>query len=524
MQRRLFLSTLTAAPAFLRAQPSRAQVLIDPSRSIATINRNIFGSFLEHLGRAIYEGIYDPGNPLSDGEGFRKDVAGEIKQMNVPIVRYPGGNFVSGYHWMDGVGPKSERPTVLERAWNSVETNQFGTNEFMAWCKMVGTEPLLGLNFGTASAEDAANYVEYCNAAPGTKYSNLRRQHGYAEPYQVKHWCLGNEMDGPWQIGHMDAVSFGRKTNDAARQMRYVDKDLTLIACGSSNNSMPQYAEWDRLVLEECYPLVDGISLHRYFGNHYDNGTKPDPRRYLAENLTFEAQIDGIIATADYVGAKLKTRKKLFLSFDEWNVWYRQRGGDGQRVKAPHLLEEIYNLEDALLVGGLINSLIRRSERVKVACLAQLVNVIAPIMTNEKGLYRQTIYYPYAWALAHAKGKALDLRVESASYDTPLYPRETEHVPYVDVAATLDGNRLTLLLLNRDLDASREVEISLHEMPNAKVLESLTLTGKDLKAANTFASPNLVVPQKLDAPVVGSGRLTVSLPAQSYSMVRVTLG
>ncbi|MBZ5649725.1 MAG: alpha-N-arabinofuranosidase [Acidobacteriia bacterium] len=427
------------------------RVYVDSRRTIAPLDRNLFGSFLEHLGRAIYEGIFEPGSKLADSSGFRKDVADEIHRMGVPIVRYPGGNFVSGYNWLNGVGPKQDRPRVLDKAWNTLNTNQFGTNEFMAWCKAVGTEPLMGLNLGTGTAEEAADLVEYCNVEKGTRWSDLRRQHGVAEPYKVKRWCLGNEMDGPWQIGHMTATEYGLKAQDAARQMRYVDPSLQLIACGSSNPFVPTYLEWDREVLEQCYDYVDALSLHRYFRNTPAD-TGGDSSKFLALNLSMEKQIAETIAVCDMVQGHKRSAKKLWLSFDEWNVWYRARGGEfanGHGREAPHLLEEVYNLEDALLVGGVINSLIRSADRVKVACLAQLINVIAPIMTNPDGLLRQTIYYPYAWALQFARGSVLNLMVNSPTYEVSGMGQ----VPYVDVAATIspgDG-KVSLFILNRDL-------------------------------------------------------------------------
>src|SRR5579872_5821590 len=436
------------------ADSAPARVYIDTRRTIAPLDRNLFGSFLEQLGRAIYGGIYDPGSKLSDANGFRKDVLNEIHELGVPIIRYPGGNFVSGYNWLDGVGPKQNRPRVLDKAWDTLNTNQFGTNEFMAWCKQVGTLPLMGLNFGTGTAEEAAALVEYCNVEEGTKWSDLRRQHGIAEPHNVKHWCLGNEMDGPWQIGHMSAVEYGMKAADAARQMRVVDPSLKLIACGSSGPFMPTYLEWDREVLEQCYEYVDGLSLHRYFGNN-QRDTGEDSTKYMAMNLTMDRQIAESLAVCDLVRGHKRSPKQLWLSFDEWNVWYRANKGDavdGHRTEAPHLLEETYNLEDALLVGGLINTLLRHADRVKIACLAQLVNVIAPIMTNADGLFRQTTYYPYSWALQYAKGNVLDLLVESSAYSVP----EFDNVPYLDAAGTLDesGKTLTLFVLNRDLQKS----------------------------------------------------------------------
>ncbi|MGA3031953.1 MAG: alpha-N-arabinofuranosidase [Terracidiphilus sp.] len=511
------------------------RVFLDSSRQISPIDRNLFGSFLEHLGRAIYEGIYDPKSKFADANGFRTDVMDEVKHLGVPIIRYPGGNFVSGYHWLDGVGPRQNRPTVLDRAWNTMETNQFGSNEFVTWARAVGAEPLFGLNFGTASSEDAAALVEYCNVEKGTKWSELRRSHGYEQPHSVKYWCVGNEMDGPWQIGHMPAREYGIKATDAARQMRAVDPSIKLIACGSSGPFMPTYIEWDRTVLEECYDQVNGISLHRYFGN--TDETNHDSQIYLAMNLAMDRQIEEIAAVCDTVRAQKRSGKQLFLSFDEWNVWYRARTGDdvdGHRKFAPHLLEEPYNLEDALLVGGLANSLIRHSDRVKVACLAQLVNVIAPIMTNEDGILRQTIYYPYLWALKYAHGHALSVLAEGPGYEVNSLGRPIEStglpipgfgkVPWLDVTAVLDAEKkaATIFVLNRDLARERELEIVWQDLTPSAVAAFVTMTGPDLKALNTFADPKRVVPQTLESPKPGS-RMTVKVPARSYSVLSLNV-
>jgi len=506
-----------------------ARAVLQSTRYRSEMDRRLLGAFLEHLGRAIYTGVYEPGSKLADASGFRKDVVAEVKGMGVPIMRYPGGNFVSGYNWLDGVGPKDKRPTVLERAWNSLETNQFGTNEFMEWCRLVGTEPLLGFNLGTGTPEQAVAYVEYCNVDKGTRWSELRREHGYEEPHKVRYWCLGNEMDGPWQMGHMMAREYGRKARDSARQIRVVDPATQLIACGSSNTILPTYLVWDREVLEECYDQVDGISLHNYYGNT-PALTGNDSARYLAMNLDMERQIQEIAAVCDYVQGVLKSRKRLWLSFDEWNVWYRARGGrfaNGQRTFAPKLLEEVYNLEDALLVGGFLNTLLRQSERVRVGCLAQIVNVIAPLVTNETGVLRQSIYHPYAWALKYAQGRVLDPLVESETYAIKAeglradFARD-DKVPYVDLAATLDpkGGQLCLLMLNRDLQSDRELVLDCRDFTPTRVLASETLTGPDLKAANSFERPTLVAPRPLEAPRPGSS-MTFKLPARSYSVAHI---
>lgn len=509
----------------LLAQTSRAssdpsvQIFIDSRRTIAPLDRNLFGSFLEQLGRAIYEGIYDPGSKLADSNGFRKDVMQAIHQLNVPIIRYPGGNFVSGYNWLDGVGAKQDRPRVLDKAWNSMNSNQFGTNEFMAWCKAVGTQPLMGLNLGTGTPEEAAALVEYCNVDKGTKWSDLRRKHGYPEPYNVKNWCIGNEMDGPWQIGHITATEYGLRAQDTARQMRYVDKSVQLIACGSSGPFMPTYLEWDREVLEQCYDYVDGLSLHRYLGNNDE--TEGQSSKFVAMNLSMDRQIGETLAVCDLVRGHKRSPKKLWLSFDEWNVWYRARSGaavDGNRQEAPHLLEEVYNLEDALLVGGMLNTLLRNADRVKIACLAQLVNVIAPIMTNKNGLFRQTIYYPYSWALQYAQGRVLNVLVDSPTYDVA----GMDAAPYIDAAATVspEDGKTALFILNRDLSKARQIEVVWEDNSASRVIVSQVLTGDDLKAVNGFDAPERVKPQPLDKPSTANGRTKFEVPPRSYTVVQ----
>jgi alpha-L-arabinofuranosidase len=519
-----------ASPLFGRSAVSRqtsaanattTRVYVNSRRQIGAIDGNLYGSFLEHLGRAIYEGIYDPGSRLSDSNGFRKDVIAEIKELGVPIIRYPGGNFVSGYNWRDGVGPKQDRPVVLDKAWDSLNSNQFGTNEFMAWCKAVGTLPLMGLNLGTGTTEEAAALVEYCNVEKGTRWSELRRKHGIAEPYNVRHWCLGNEMDGPWQIGHITATEYGYKAADAARQMRAVDPSLTLIACGSSGPFMPTYLDWDREVLEQCYEYVDALSLHRYVGNTEETGGG-ETARYLAINLTMDRQIEETLAVCDYVRGHKRSPKKLWLSFDEWNVWYRARHGeavDGHRKEAPHLLEEIYNLEDALVVGGLVNTLIRHADRVKIACLAQLVNVIAPIMTNSNGLYRQTIYYPYSWGLHYGRGAVLDVLMESP---TTYEIAKLGAVPHLDIVGTFDSSNgaTALFILNRDLQNARQFEIEWEASAPGALQNAWVMTGDDLKAVNGFDAPERVKPRAADKPSNTGGRTHVEVPAKSYTVLQ----
>jgi alpha-N-arabinofuranosidase len=538
--RRTFLKQLISSGAILIGEPwlarigysqtrGPAQAAVKVNRYRADLDRRLLGAFLEHLGRAVYTGVYEAGSKLADAKGYRTDVMGEIKRLSVPIMRYPGGNFVSGYNWLDGVGPKNKRPTVLERAWNSLETNQFGTNEFIDWCRLVNTEPLLGFNLGTGTPETAVAYVEYCNVDKGTKWSDLRRSHGYEQPHNVQYWCLGNEMDGPWQMGHMTAREYGRKARDAARQIRVIDPSLKLIACGSSNTILPTYLVWDREVLEECFDQVDGISLHNYYGNT-EQLTGNNSARFLAMNLDMERQIHEIAAVCDYLQGLLRSPKRLWLSFDEWNIWYRARSAefrDGKRTFAPKLLEEVYNLEDALLVGGFLNTLLRESERVRVGCLAQIVNVIAPLVTNETSVLRQSIYYPYAWALKYARGKVLDVQVQSETYQIKAeglradFARD-DQVPFLDIVATMNNGQVSVFMLNRDLQQERELMVDWQDGTPARVISCETITGPDLKAFNTFQRPNVVVPRPLDPPKAAA-KMTFKLPARSYTIATLSL-
>lgn len=509
-----------------------ASIVIDRGRVHSVLDRRLFGSFLEHLGRAVYEGVYQPGSPLSDKDGLRSDLLEELQGLGVPIVRYPGGNFVSGYNWLDGVGPREQRPSVHEKAWNSTETNQFGTNEFIQWCRQAGSEPMLVFNLGTNTPEMAAAYVDYCNGQGGTHWSDLRREHGYDRPHNVRYWCLGNELDGPWQMGHMTAREYGQTAIETAKLVRAVDPGVQLIAAGSSNTELSTYGSWDREILEYCYEHVDAISLHNYYGNT-EELTGASSARYLAMNLDMERQIHEIAGICDEVQADLGSSKRLWLAFDEWNVWYRARTAahmDGQGQVAPHLLEEEYNLEDALLVGGFLNTLMRESGRVRIGCLAQIVNVIAPLVSNDEGILRQSIYYPYAWALKYARGQVLDLTVDSDTYPikgTGLRPdfARDDHIPYIDVTMTMDEQEgeAYVFALNRDLHNERELVLEWQDPVPMRVLTCETITGSDLKAANTFEQPEQVIPQALDAPIPES-TMTLVLPPASYTLLGLAVG
>lgn len=491
-----------------------ARVVLDSAFTIGTVDRRLFGSFVEHMGRCVYGGIYEPGHPLADERGLRKDVLALTAELGVSTVRYPGGNFVSNYRWEDGVGPQEARPTRRDLAWRSIETNQFGLNEFIEWTRRAGTEPMLALNLGTRGVAEALDLLEYCNSSAGTALADRRVSHGYPDPHSVTLWCLGNEMDGPWQMGHKSAEEYGRLALETARAMKRLDPDISLVACGSSNAQMPTFGRWESTVLEHCYDVVDFISLHAYYEPHGD-----DLPSFLASGVSMDRFIEGVVATADHVRAAGKHSKRIELSFDEWNVWYQDEfGGEDslEWAQAPRLIENAFTVADATVVGGLLISLLNHSDRVKMACLAQLVNVIGPIRAEpDRPAWRQSIFHPFAATAANARGTALRVASDAPSIDTA----EFGTVPAVDVAATIDDGRGAVFLVNRRPDRPLDVEIQLQNMGAVTTVDYTTLADTDLTARNTVDAPDRVVPQRGAVTRLADDRLVVTLAPASWNMV-----
>jgi alpha-N-arabinofuranosidase len=498
---------------------SPSQIYIDTNRVISEISPLLFSGFAEHMGRCIYEGIYDPASPQADENGLRKDVLAALGELNFRSMRYPGGNFLSGYRWEDGVGPRDQRPRRRDLAWQSIETNQFGTNEFMAFCKTVNTEPMLAVNMGTGTIQDAANLVEYCNAPAGTKYADLRRAHGYPEPHGVRYWCIGNEMDGPWQIGHLDAVEYGKKAREAAKMMRWQDDSIKLVLCGSSNSRMPTYPEWDRVALELCWDRVDYHSLHYYAGNRED-----DTASYLALSAEFESFVDTLAGVLRYVKAQNRSKHDVYLSWDEWNVWYKTMGENdlrGRWTEAPHLIEEVYNLEDALVVAQWMNVFLRKSDVLKIACLAQIVNVIAPILTTRDRMLKQSIYYPFMLFSRLASGSALDVAVKAPLYAT----KEFGDMPLLDVAASHNAATGTnaVFIVNRSQTEHMAVDLHWQDLKPTSVKSAHQLAGTDPKAANSFENPDQVTAVAVPAPDIRDGCISMLLPPLSFTALEVSV-
>ena len=495
----------------------QARMTLDPAYRVAETDPRIYGSFIEHLGRAVYGGIYDPSHPTADEDGFRQDVIDLVKELNVPIVRYPGGNFVSGYRWEDGVGPLEERPVQLDLAWRSLEPNRVGLNEFARWAKKAQSEVMMAINLGTRGIEEAKQIVEYCNHPGGSYWSDLRRKHGIDKPHGIRVWCLGNEMDGPWQIGHKTADEYGRLAQEAAKVMKWVDPSIELVACGSSGSKIATFPDWERIVLEHAYDEVDYLSLHTYYGNR-----DGDLANFLACSLDMDAFIRTVVATCDFVRAKKRSNKTIYLSFDEWNVWFHSNEADKQVEPwqvGPPLLEDVYTMEDALVVGCMLITLLKHADRVRIACLAQLVNVIAPIMTENGGpSWRQTIFYPFAHASNLARGTVLYAPVDSPKYDC----RDFTDVPYLEAVPVWNeaAGEIVILAVNR-ADAPLIVDVDLRGFPKAQGMEHIVLAHPDMKAVNTKENPNEVVPSTRALGAVDAGHLHVELPALSWNVIRL---
>ena len=487
----------------------------------ATVSKELFGSFVEHMGRCVYGGIYDPSDPAADSDGFRTDVLELAREMGVSVVRYPGGNFVSGYNWEDGVGRKADRPKRLDLAWRSIESNQFGLNEFMSWMEKLGAEPIMAMNLGTRGVLEAAQLVEYVNTDHGTTLSELRKSHGVEEPHNVKYWCLGNEMDGPWQIGHKNASDYGKLAKETAKAVRLVDPEVTLVACGSSFEEMPTFGEWEQTVLQMCHDEVDLISLHAYYEKYGD-----DTLSFLASSARMDRFINKVVDIADQVSEEKRSDKKINLAFDEWNVWYQEKFEGVNNLEfrqAPRLIEDEYTVEDAVVVGSLLMTLLKNSNRVSMACQAQLVNIIGPIRT-EPGVpaWRQTTFFPFALTSRVAGYDVLDISVQTETQDCKLF----QDLPMVDIVVTRspDAKSVVIFSLNRQLEFETDLTINFGDLAtDMRIASSHILGGSDLAATNSKDKPENVRPGTLEKISFAGGQLRASLPPVSWSVIELAV-
>lgn len=502
----------------------KAKLTIAKDYKLAVVDKRIFGSFVEHLGRCVYDGIFQPGNPLSDENGFRTDVIEMVKELSVPVIRYPGGNFVSSFRWEDSVGPREQRPSRIELAWRSMESNQFGLQEFHQWCSLVNSEVMMAVNLGTRGMEEACNLLEYCNHPGGSKYGDLRIAHGRKNPYDIKLWCLGNEMDGPWQFGHKTMNEYGRLAEETAKAMKCIDPSVELVSCGSSYLNIPTYPKWESTTLECDYDFVDYVSMHQYYGNQ-----SKDTLDFLAKSDDMDQFIKAVVSTCDYVKAKKRGKKDIHISFDEWNVWYHSNASDNEEMKnkpwqsAPALLEDHYTFEDSLLVGLCLITLLKHADRVKIACLAQLVNVIAPVMTEQGGgpAWKQSIFYPFFYTSKYGRGTVLHPVLHSPVHDSSGH----ENVTDIDCVAVWNEEleEISIFVVNRTLSEQVELSVDLRDFEGYALTEHLVMEHDDLTARNS-AQEQKICPLVTNRSKVRDGSLESLISRASWNLIRLKKG
>lgn len=512
ISRREFTTALIATPSLVRAQqsPLRARIKIDTERTIGEIDPKIYGNFIEHLGRCIDGGVFEENSKLSDSNGFRRDVLDATRKLNVTLLRWPGGNFVSNYHWKDGIGPRDQRPRRLEMAWGTVETNRFGTHEFLQYTEMAKTEPYIAVNLGTGTWTEAQQWVEYVNSSADTEMTRLRKKNGRADPWKVTYWGLGNEMDGPWQMGHRSADDYGKFALEAAKLMKWTDPNIKLIAAGSSHFGPGiDWIGWNRTVLEHLKRHIDYLAIHLYVGNR-DN----DYYEFLTSSVDLNERIrttEGVINAA--MAGEPRSRR-IHIAWDEWNVWYRARG---PQQRGRNILEERYNLEDALVVATMLNAFVNNAHIVKIANMAQLVNVIAPMFTNADGMFLQTIYYPLQLFANNSKGTALNLHIDSPKYESKRFGP----TPYLDASAAYDNGTLVLNVVNRHRDQPLEAEFEAQDKQFSGEVSVAEVNGPDIKAENDFGSTKV---QSVTRSATADGRkLRYRFPPHSYTMLKAKL-
>lgn len=517
----------------------KSKIIISKDYKVGKTDDRLFGSFVEHMGATVYNGIFEPGHKNADADGFRKDVLSLVKELNLSMIRYPGGNFVSGFNWEDSVGPKDKRPKRLELAWKAIEPNTFGLNEFMKWIGQVSAEPIMTVNLGTRGADDAHNIVEYCNFDKGSYYSDLRRSHGIEKPYKIKTWCLGNEQDGPWQIAAKTADEYGRIACEAGKVMKWVDPNIELVAVGSSTSRMSEYPAWDKTVLMHTYEIADFISLHHYidrrssfgelntqtFFNQTEEPVYLNTAQYLARNVYVDQQINDIIATCDYVKSVKRSKKIMQLSFDEWNVigTNKHKNKEYKQWQTGSSIDcGAHSMEDSLAFASMMMSIIRRADRIKIACQSLLVNTGPLIVTNKDGIaWRNVIFYPFMHISYYGRGEVLKSIVDVPTYDT----KEFSQVPIIDdlIVYNEEKGELNIFIVNRSAE-SVCLNLDLRDFNNIEMSEHIVMSCSDITAANTEDNPNKVQPRTVSATKLDGKYAESILDAYSWNVIRLKVG
>ena len=490
-----FICTLLASllAGNLAAQPT-AVIKVDLDRTIGKVDPNIYGAFVEPIRTVVYGTIYDPTSPLADTNGFRKDFVQLIKDLHIPVLRWPGGNYVSGYNWEDGIGPKDQRPARLDLAWHQIDNNQMGTDEYAKFCSLIGAEDFVCINAGLGTLDQARHWIEYCNYPKGTYYSDLRRKYGNEQPFNVKYWSLGNEIDGPWQLGQKNAEDYCKFALEAAKAMRSVDSNVKFVADGASNyRTNNDWIAWNDYVLQHMAGNIDYLSVHRYVREALGGDTSFAGTMSLG--LDVDRKIDVIHALIEKAMMETGTRRPVYISFDEWSA-----GGA--------------TLTGSLMVAQHLNSFIRHADIVKMANITMLSSLVG---TSPDGDYKNALYQAFSLYCNNARGTALDVYVNSEKYSNRIFT----DIPYLDVTAVFNDANKTLVVnvVNRSETAAMAADIMLQSGQYTGSATVKEVNGESVTAANTKTQEGVAIATK-EIQFTGNN-INYSFPAHSLTQMLI---
>jgi len=503
----------------------KAKISVDLERTLGSIDDRVYGTFAEHIGRVIYGGLYDPESDVADADGLRTDVIEAVREMGSTIIRWPGGNFASGYHWRDGIGPKDQRPGRHDLAWDVFDPNTFGTEEFLAFCRKAGAAPYLNFNASTGDFDEAQGWIEYCNGRHPVPEVLARQAGPHPDPHDVKLWGIGNENYGWWQHAHASAESYAETLREWGKLAYWTDSSIEIVGVGAS--PMP---DWNWTVLTQAGRSMDYLSLHFYW-----NSMPSDPyHSVLAGPIGSEAIMEGAWGMALEAQRKLGLVRPVRFAIDEWGVWNdSQQGirdsladlskpmryGLTPKIGIDNKFEEFFDVKDALGVATWFNVMWRHPEKIALATYAQVVNTLAPLFVGENGLVKQATFFPLAISAKESMGTALDVLVlTDEGVPAPLAgfaaaggggSMAADSIPVLDAAGTTDGHRIHLSLVNRSRDTELEVTVA----GVAGTARRIVLTHDDPFACNTPDSPRTVVPVEDKVEVNG----TITLPPASHT-------
>ncbi|HNT93223.1 MAG: alpha-L-arabinofuranosidase [Bacteroidales bacterium] len=472
-----------------------AVIKIDFDRQAGMVDPNIYGAFVEPIRNVVYGSIYDPASPFADENGFRKDFVQLVRELKIPVVRWPGGNYVSGYNWEDGIGPKEQRPARLDLAWHQVESNHMGTDEYVQLCKLLGAENFICINAGTGTLDQARHWVEYCNIEKGTYYSDLRRKYGNEEPFKVKYWALGNEIDGPWQMGQKSAEDYVKFALEAGKLMQLVDKDIKLIASGASNYKPDNgWIDWNDYVLTHMTGSIDYLSVHRYATEALGNDRSFSGMMCLG--LDLDQKIETVKALILKAMTKTGSTRPVYISFDEW------AGGFGNSITV------------SLMVAQHLNSFIRHADIVKMANMTMLSSLVG---YSPEGAYKNATYKAFWLYSNNCFGISLDVSTDCEKYSNAVF----EEIPYLDVTAVLNNEVLVINVVNRHETKAIETDIVLQTGEFAGTAEVNEVNGKIADPGNPRAA-EAVNTTSSDIKFKGN-TIRYSFPAHSFTQIMVPL-